>query len=83
MAKIYLLTRYRLGLRDDALARYNALKNAGYTEEQARNIAAANAAAYGDTKPRPRPEVYRRELDRLLEPGRRFPPRWTFKLDGR
>lgn len=78
MAKIYLLTRYRLGLRDDVLSRYSKLKEAQVPDEIARNIAAAQASQYGDTKPRSRPGVYRRELDRLLEPGTRRKPREFF-----
>lgn len=61
------LTAHRAGLRDDVYERYKTLKGRGVAEESARNIAAAQAAQSGQTKPRARAGVYRRELDSLLK----------------
>lgn len=64
--KIHSLTAHRLGIRNDVLKRYTALKDKGVEEQSARNTAAAQASLYGDTKPRHRAGVYRRELDAML-----------------
>lgn len=64
--KVGSLTALRLNLRSAVYSRYKALKDKGVREEEARNIASAQAA----TAPGSRLgiSVYRRELDALLAP---------------
>lgn len=69
-AKLHSLTAHRTMLLDDVLARYRTLKEKGVAEEEARNIASANAALYGKTKPNARAAVYRRLLDDSFRPRR-------------
>lgn len=68
--KVASLIAHRLGIRADVLKRYEALKGRGVADVEARNIASAQAAVYGETKPRHRAGVYRRELDAMLAPRR-------------
>lgn len=66
--KVGSLTALRLRIREDVYTRYQKLKARSVGEEEARNIASAQAAtAPGARHPS---GVYRRELDALLAPPR-------------
>lgn len=62
------LTAHRAGLLLDVRSRYHKLKGKGVADEEARNIAAAQAAVSGSQKPRATASTYRRLLDADLAP---------------
>jgi hypothetical protein len=63
----------RMRMRAEVLRRYNVLRGRSVPDEQARNIAAAQAAVHSTVSPRPDGTAYRRELDAALDPRKPGP----------